>query len=188
MRNSKTYFIVLFSILFFLENKPVLSQDQTELNDRLSRYRFSLGVIDLLIKDSDFKFNHTFFNWSFRSSGFDKSSSSIKVKFAFEPGLNGLILSKKTLNDGTDFSLYFVPYAKFGPEIRLSKNFFLGASAGLIAIVYDRFIPLPFFGINNFYLIPLNESLNIEIESGFHSTFSPEKLPLLFYFSAGISF
>ena len=75
MRNSKTYYIVLFSILFFLENKPVLSQDQTELNDRLSRYRFSLGVIDLLIKDSDFKFNHTFFNGSFRSSGFDKSSS-----------------------------------------------------------------------------------------------------------------
>jgi len=175
-------------LLLIILNQSLIPQSNESINP-LSRYRISFGYVNLLLEDSDFEFHHPFFNWSFRSSGFDKASSSLSIEFAFEPGINGLIVSKKIFSGGTDFSLFFIPYAKFGPEMRLGKNIFLGISLGLILASYETsFFPFPFFGVNGFYLVELNESLNIEIESGFHSTFSPEKLPLLFYITAGISF
>jgi hypothetical protein len=86
------------------------------------------------------------------------------------------------------FDLYLLPYAKFGPEIRLSKNIFLGGSLGLVLVSYETsFFPFPFAGLNSFYLIELNKNLFIELEGGFHTTFSPGRLPYLVYFTAGLS-
>jgi hypothetical protein len=176
-------------ILLFLKSECLFSQSNDEaLNenaDLLSRYRLSAGYVSLLLDESIFDFHYPFFNFSYRSSGFTKTSSQFQIRFAFEPGVNGLILSN--VDYGTDFTLYFVPYAKYGPEMKLGENLFLGGSFGVIIITYVKFSPVPFFGLNNFYLIPLSEKFNLEIEGGFHTTFSPDKLPLLFYITAGIT-
>jgi len=153
----------------------------------LSRFRLSVGYVELLENDYDYNFRHPFFNVSFRSSGFDKASSSFGVKFAFDSGINGLIISNET--SATDFSLYFVPYAKLGPEMRLYNNIFLSPCAGFLFVFFETaFGVLPFAGINSFYLLPLNDHLNIELEGGFHTSFYPEDLPVLFYITAGISY
>jgi hypothetical protein len=141
-----------------------------------------------LSEDDNYEFDHFFFNLSFRSSAFEVDSSSVKVGFSFEPGVNGLIIAEKVDNNKLFFDLYFVPYAKFGPEIRLDKNIFLGGSLGLVLVSYESsFFPFPFVGLNSFYLFGLNENLFIELEGGFHTTFSPGRLPYLVYFTAGLS-
>jgi hypothetical protein len=179
-------------VLLLLISGSIFSQSNdkafNESTNLLSRYRFSGGYVNLLLEDAGFEFRHPFFNLSFRSSGFEKASPSFQIKLSFEPGINGLIVNKKILDDGTDLNIFFVPYAKFGPEMKLGRNVLLGGSLGLILITYEKFFPFPFLGLNSFYLIPMNEKLNIEIESGFHTTFSPENLPLLFYITAGVSF
>ena len=192
MKKLKRYIVkyVIILFVFALNETSVAQTDESFINQNLnlfSRYRLSVGYVSLLIDDSNFEFRHPFFNWSYRSSGFNKASSSFGVEFAFEPGVNGLIVSK-ILDDGSDFGFFFVPYAKLGPEMRFGKNTFVAASAGFILVTYEKFFPLPFLGLNNFYLIPLNEKLNIEVEAGFHTTFSHDNLPLLTYINIGISF
>jgi len=185
------YFSLIFLLIFIISGIGIPQTSSNPVKDNsilLSRYRLSLGYVSLLSEDANFEFRHLFFNLSFRSSGFDKASSSFKIKLAFEPGINGLIIAEKDFYNELYFNLYFVPYAKFGPEVRLSKNIFLGGSFGLILASYESsFFPLPFAGLNSFYLIELNENLFIELESGFHTTFSPGKLPYLIYITAGLS-
>jgi hypothetical protein len=152
---------------------------------KLSRYRLSFGYVNLLSEDDNFIFRHPFFNISFRSSGFDRSSSDIKVKIAFEPGINGLIIAGRDFNNSQSYSLYFVPYLKFGPEIRLYKDLFFAGSVGLAFVSYERnFAPLPFIGFNGFYLYELSNRISVEVESGFHTTMG---LPILLYITIGIS-
>ena len=156
-----------------------------ENSNQLSRFRLSLGHVSFLSRDDTFEFRHFFFNLSFRSSGFSRTTDSFNIGWAFEPGVNGLIVSQRYTSR---VNLYFTPYAKFGPEIKLSRDLFLGASLGLVLATYESgFYPLPFFGVNGFYLVELTEHASIELESGFHSTFSPTELPLLFYFTVGVS-
>lgn len=184
MKNKILIFIsllLLSELLFSQSNSSAVD----ERDNLLSRYRISGGLVSLLFEENNFDFQYPFFNIRFRSSGFSKTKSDLfKIKFAFEPGVNGLILKS---NIEYEIDLFFIPYAKFGPEIRLSENLFLGVSSGVIVITYVKFTPVPFFGLNSFYLIPLSEKFFLEMEGGFHTTFVPEKLPLLFYISAGIA-
>ena len=177
--------------LFFIINSFSISfpQSNSDLDDnaleKLSRFRLSFGYVYLLAEDDNFSFRHPFFNLSFRSSSFDRSSSDFKVKIAFEAGINGLIIANKDFNDANNFSFYFLPYAKFGPDIRLYKNLFLAGSAGLALASYEsNFAPLPFIGLNGFYLYELNDSFSLELESGIHTSLG---LPVFFYVTIGIS-
>lgn len=177
-------------ILLFINSISIsFPQSNTDLDDnnfeKLSRFRLSFGYVSLLAEDDNFSFRHPFFNLSFRSSNFDRSSSDFKVRIAFETGVNGLVIADKDFNDVNNFSFYFLPYAKFGPDVRLDKNLFLAGSAGLALASYERnFAPLPFIGLNGFYLYELNDSFSLELESGMHTTFG---LPIFFYVTIGIS-
>ena len=185
------YFSLLFVLIILSSDIGISQTDNIRVTNnsvRLSRFRLSAGYVSLLSVDEDFEFRHLFFNLSFRSSGFDKSSSPFKIKLAFEPGINGLIISEKDYNEEQQFSIYFIPYAKFGPEMRLTKNLFLGGSLGFgLASFESAFALFPFFGLNGFYLFDLNDNLSIEFETGFHSTFSSNNVPYLIYFTIGLS-
>ncbi len=104
------------------------------------------------------------------------------IKWAFETGLNGVDLHEKDLQ-----GLAIVPYIKAGPEMSLTRNFFLAGSFGL-ASTFNYFAVFMYGGINSYYLIPLNKTLFLEIELGYHTTFFLEKIPYLIYFSTGIAF
>ena len=180
------------TILLLLISTKTFSQTDTVNNtpdvERLSRYRLSLGGVNLLVEDDNYEFRHFFFNVSFRSSGFSKASSSFQIKFAFEPGINGLIIAQKDFNNDLTFNLFFVPYAKFGPEARIIKNLYLGVSLGLSIASYESALGiLPFAGVNSYYLLDIGSKLHLEFETGFHTTFSPGNLPYLVYLTVGIS-
>jgi hypothetical protein len=180
-------FILLLSVPLniFPQTDSVITNDN---NDRLSRYRLSLGTVNLLMADDNYEFRHFFFNVSFRSSGFNKDLSSFKIKFAFEPGVNGLIVAQKNANNEMTYDLFLVPYAKFGPEANIVKNLHLGLSLGLVLGSYkSTFFPLPFAGINCFYLLEIKNNLYLEFETGFHTSFSRGTLPYLVYLTVGIS-
>ena len=183
--------IVYPLFLFFIisSSNVSLSQSNSDLdstNDvKLSRFRLSFGYVNLLAEDDNFTFRHPFFNLSFRSSSFDKSSSDFKIKLSFEPGVNGLLIANKDFNNNLNYSFYFLPYAKFGPEMRLRKNLFLSGSVGLALASYEsNFAPLPFIGLNGFYLYELNQKFSIELEGGIHTSIG---LPIFLYVTIGIS-
>lgn len=183
---SLPFFLILFSSTTFSQIDSLNTAPEPE---RLSRYRLSIGYVSLLSQNNNYEFRHFFFNISFRTCGFDKASSSFKVKWALEPGLNGLIISQKGNYSGTDFDLYFVPYAKFGPEARIVKNLHIGMSLGMVAAFYQSSFGLvPFGGLNGYYLLEIENNIFIEFETGFHTTFSPGgNLPYLLYLTVGIS-
>jgi hypothetical protein len=182
--------IYLLFIFFIISGLTVSSpQSNSDLDSsnfvKLSRFRLSVGYVNLLSEDNNYTFRHPFFNLSFRASGFDRSSSKFKIKIAFELGINGLIIANKDFYNSNNFSFYFLPYAKFGPDIRLDKNIFLAGSVGLALATYENnFAPLPFIGLNGFYLYELNRKFSIELESGIHTSFG---LPLLLYITVGVS-
>ena len=180
------------TILLLLISTKTFSQTDTVNNtpdvERLSRYRLSLGGVNLLIEDDNYEFRHFFFNVSFRSSGFSKESSSFKIKFAFEPGINGLMIAERNSNNILDFDLFIIPYAKLGPEARVVKNLFMGISVGLIfPFLNERFGAYPFAGVNSYYLLDIGNSFHLEFETGFHTTFSGGSLPYFLYLTVGIS-
>lgn len=166
---------------------PQIGKDKSFL---LSRFRISGGFVTVLSEEVTFEINHPFLNISYRSSDFDKFSSSFKLKGAYEVGLNALLIADKTPNTRNAFSLYPLPYVKVGPELRLHKNLFLAVSGGLAFIYFaSSFGVIPFTGLNGFYLIRLGEKTCLEFESGFHAPLtSLNKLPFLTYFTVGLSF
>ncbi len=182
----KIFIIFLFSISY-LSPQTKNTKSNEEIN-RLSRYRLSFGGVTLISEDINYDFQHFFFNLSFRSSGFNRYSSSFKIKLAFELGVNGLIVARENFSKGLDHKVHFVPYTKFGPEARIIKNLHLGVSLGLVFASYTTsYNPLPFAGLNCFYLFEVSNHLYLEFETGFHFTFSPGTFPYLVYLTAGIS-
>ena len=115
-------------------------------------------------------------------------SSSFKIKFALEPGLNGLVIAERKSNNILDFDLFIIPYAKLGPEARVAKNLFMGISVGLIfPFLNERFGAFPFTGVNSYYLLDIGNSFHLEFEAGFHTTFTGGSLPYFLYLTVGIS-
>lgn len=163
---------------------PQIYQEQSSL---LSRVKLGLGAVTNLSDEKVFFIKHPFFNISYRFSAFDKFSSTVKLKGAFELGLNGLILADKEIGV---YAFYPLLYLKGGPELRLSRNAFISSSAGLAFIYFIGEIGIiPFAGLNGFYLIRLSDKTYIEFETGFHiPAVSFQKTNYLTYISAGISF
>ncbi|MCZ7613586.1 MAG: hypothetical protein M5T52_08620 [Ignavibacteriaceae bacterium] len=102
------------SITFAQENTCI----EKDSYQRLSRFRLSLGYVDLLSNYDEFRY--PFINLSYRSSGFDRSSYNVKVDLAFELGINTLIITYK---HSDDYNVYFLPYAKFGPRNQIIQEF-----------------------------------------------------------------
>jgi len=185
----KTSTYLLFVFLIISSSTFSLPQSNSDLDSssftKLSRFRLSVGYVNLFEEDNDISFKHPFFNLSFRSSSFDRSSSMFKVKLAFETGINGILIADKYFGNRLNYNFYFLPYAKFGPDIRLDKILFLAGCAGLALASYEsNFAPLPFIGLNGFYLYELNHKFSIELETGIHTSIG---LPVFFYVTIGIS-
>jgi len=177
-------FVLLFIFIDYSSAQSSLNLEETSM-EKLSRFRLSIGYVKLLQEDDDVSFKHPFFNLSYRSSSFDRSSSEFKIKLAFEPGINGLLIANNDFNNKSNYSFYFLPYAKFGPDARLDKNLFLSASLGLALASYEsNFAPLPFIGLNGFYLYQLDNNFSIEVEGGVHTSIG---LPLFAYVTVGIA-
>jgi hypothetical protein len=177
-------FLILFIGCIFSQS---FSQDYQDQSVLLSRYKIGVGIVKNLSDENDFKIDRPFMNVSYRTSGFDKYSSSTRLKGAFEAGVSGLFLTdeKEEL-----YALYPLPYAKVGPELRLYRNTFLAANAGLAFIYFlGSWSVIPFAGLNGFYLIRLSNKICIELETGFHiPAASLDHIIYLTYFTVGISF
>ena len=177
-------FLIFFIGCTFIQ---AFSQDYQDQSILLSRLKIGVGIVTNLSTENNFKINRPFINISYRTSGFDKFSSSVKLKGALEAGVNGLFLTDE--KEGV-YALYPLPYAKVGPELRLYRNTFLAANAGLAFIYFLGSLGVvPFAGLNGFYLIRLSNKICIEFETGFHIPApSLNHVIYLTYFTIGISF
>ena len=177
------YVIVLAAILVCpVSARETPSQTDNE-NIGLTRSRILFGYSGVYMHDEEPMFRNVFFNFNYRTSGFDQFSKPFRVKWTFEIGLNVATGIEKN----NDYGGIIIPYAKTGPEMSLAKNIFIGGSMGLAAAVWAYFGVLPFAGVNSYYLLPVNNNLYVEFEFGFHTTFFSYKAPYLFYFSSGIA-
>jgi len=146
-----------------------LPQTNVDSSETLSRLKLSVGYFGG--KYSEVGENRPFFNLNFRATQLLKYENPIQFSFAFEAGVNLV-------------SSLFPLYAKTGPELEIIKNFILAGNVGCMGILI---YPVPFYGVNGFYLIQLSKNFNLEIEGGFHSSFWIVTEPT-YYISFGISF
>ena len=171
-------------LLFIVFISQLSAQDDSIINDNsylLSRSRILFGYSTLIQKDEKPELKNIFMNINYRTSGFDSFAKPFRIKWAFETGLSGLDLQDKDLQ-----GIALLPYVKTGPEMSLLRNLFIGGSIGMASLVLNYFAVFLYGGINSYYLIPLNKTLFLEIELGYHTTFFLEKTPYLIYFSTGI--
>ncbi len=193
LRLSNTGEITMASIFrylmpfFFIIPFNILAQDLLDIKEQsssnLSRLKMQMGYVSLIQQKFQPEFRNYFLNLSYRSSGFNESSKPFTINFAFEPGVNFLFADARD-----SYSLWLFPYAKFGPEMKITNNVFFGGSLGLLLLTdFENFAPFPFWGVNSFYQINLSGNLNAEIEAGFHSAFYFDNLSYLTYVSIGIS-
>ncbi len=170
--------LFLLSIPQFLNAQSADSLTQKD-NIKLSRTTLSAGYVSLSHANNNDDFSSVFLNVHRRISEFDQYTKPFKLGFFFEPGVNLLIPI------GREYSLP-MPYFKGGPEMKVNNNLYAGASLGFILILYGKFLPLPFNGLNIFYLTNISNKIFVEFEGGVHTVlpFAPD---LLFYFTAGIS-
>lgn len=178
-------YILLLSLVVGISYNKAFAQDVQDNSVLLSRIKIGIGIVQNLSKEKDFELNLPFLNISYRSSGFDKFSSTFKLKAAYEMGISGLIIS-----DNREFitTLYPLPFAKFGPELRLYRNTFIAANIGLAYLFLGTGDIIPFIGINGFYLFRLGDNTCVELETGFHIPHkSVSKVSNLTYITIGIS-
>lgn len=163
-------YILIFLSFTSLNVFPQIGLDSQSVDKSktLSRLKLSTGYFGG--KYIDLGENTFFLNFNYRASQLLTYEDNPQFGFAFEAGTNY-------------FSGGFPLYAKAGPELEVVKNFILAANVGYNGILLS---PFPFYGINIFYLIDISRNLNIEFESGFHSSFTIETDPL-FYISFGLS-
>ena len=149
MTSILKFILPFILIIAFNIQAQELQDSEEQQHIHLSRYRLQMGYVDLIKQNFDFKFKQYFLNINFRASGFDDSSKIFKVKMSSEIGSNFM------LNKDESWFI-FSPYAKFGPEIKLSNDIFLAGSLGLVAAsAFGKFVPFPFWGVNSFYLTPM---------------------------------
>ncbi len=96
--------------------QTIYPQTDTDKSFLLSRTRISGGFVTVLSDESTYEIDFPFLNISYRSSAFDKFSSSLKLKGSFEIGLNALLIADKTPNTKNNFTLFPLPYLKAGKQ------------------------------------------------------------------------
>jgi hypothetical protein len=169
-------------IILNIANAQTQESITTQDTIKLSRTTLSSGYALLITQDNNTHFNTAFLNVHLRANGFNEFSKIYAVSWSFEPGVNVLVpINKNTLP---------IPmiYVKSGPEFKVSNRVYFAISAGLNVLIWDRAgFPLPFCGINIFYLTNFLKRQFLEFETGFHTTI-PFTPALLFYITLGISF
>lgn len=188
MQRTCTYRYIFY--LFIFLNKILLAQldslTYVSSENTFARHRIFIGYVDLFPRYQDDENRALFFNYSYRTSPFNRSTEKVQMKFSFERGMN--IVFQTQWEKKWESTVLIIPYIKFGPEIYFGKNIFLSGNVGLAATLIYGIVALPFAGLNAFYLMDLSENTSLEFESGFHTFYGPEKAPFLFYFNVGISF
>jgi hypothetical protein len=163
--------LFLIIILFYSTNiTPQVISDSLNVKEyrTLSRLKLSGGYF--VGKYSEVGKDSPFLNLQFRATQLNKYSKDFDAGLSFEAGIN--------LIKGL-----FPVYAKAGPEAKIIGNLIIGANVGFIGIfIY----PIPFYGFNSFYLFNIYNNIYLELESGFHSSFSEKNTPI-FYLSLGLS-
>lgn len=175
-----TSFFVIVSFIYVSAQSSKNSTNQDTI--KLSRTTLAGGYALLVTKDDNSHFNTAFMNVHLRVNGFNEFTKIYAVSWSLEPGVNVLV----PINDNTPP----IPmiYIKTGPEFKVSNKVYFAMSAGINVLIWGRSgFPLPFCGLNVFYLTNIFKKEFLEFETGFHTTipFSPA---LLFYITFGISF
>jgi hypothetical protein len=163
----------IFLIPFFFCTSNIFSQRDpdsgiTGQSKTLSRLKLSGGYF--IGKYSEAGEDSPFLNFNYHAAELNKSHDQFDFGFAAEAGVY--------ITNG-----FFPFYLKAGPEIVIIKNLIAGINIGYLGIfVY----PVLYYGFNSFYLLELSNSIYLEFESGFHSSFTEKNTPV-FYFNAGFS-
>ena len=149
---------------------------------KLRRTTLATGYVSLSPWEHEINYNSAFFNIHLRGTRFNEYTEAFKVAWSFEPGINILIPLK-----GKAYS-YPMPYFKTGPEMKISDKVYAATTIGINTIIYEGgFFPIPFTGLNIFYLSDISTKRVWELETGFHTTI-PFSAAFLFYITIGISF
>ncbi len=161
----------------------MMRPDSRMIKIKLSRATVSVGYVIHSPSKTNDNFQAVFLNIHGRISEFNQFTKPLKIGLFFEPGVNMLL---PVPVKGEVFSLP-MPYFKGGPEIKINNELYASLSVGFNLFLYGRqFFPLPFNGINIFYLTNISEKNFIELESGVH-TLLPFTSDLLFYINVGFS-
>jgi hypothetical protein len=167
----KRLFSLLIFIIFYSINitpQVILDAENAEESKTLSRLKLSGGYF--MGEYSEIGRNSPFINLNYRATELKKYVKGFEAGLSFEAGVNVI-------------KGVFPVYAKAGPEAKITGNLILGLNAGFTGIfIY----PIPFYGLNSFYLFNISDNIYLELESGFHSSFSEKKAPV-FYLSVGLS-
>lgn len=178
--STKLVFFCFFIIYPIFSQENLASLKENENN--LTRNRTQLGYSTIVRQNDKLELKNVFINLNHRTSGFNSFTKPFTVEWAFEPGINFLYIDDIDIN-----GLGIVPYVKAGPEMILSRNLFLGGNIGLGASLTNYFFIWPFVGVNIYYLIPLDKTLFLEFETGFHTTYTKDYTPYVIYLAVGIS-
>lgn len=181
--NRKFIFLSLLNFFIFSNIHPQTTEPSKQSGkDLLSRFRIINGVTALSLAKNRYSSLY-YVNVNFRTSSFSDSTNFFSFGFSAEPGIN-VVFSSEDIRD-----IFFLPYAKAGPEISLLKNMFLSANIGFVGFLTEGILGMvtPIYGVNYFHLINISEKSYIELETGFHSPFQAPK-SMFFYFAAGFSF
>jgi hypothetical protein len=163
-------------------NAKLMEDITTQDTIKLSRTTLAAGYALLVTEDDNSHFNTAFLNVHLRANGFNEFTKLYAVSWSLEPGLNILV----PINNNTPP----IPmiYVKTGPEFKVSNNVYFAMSAGINVLVWARAgFPLPFCGLNIFYLTDFFKKEFFEFETGFHTTI-PFTSALLFYITLGMAF
>ncbi len=171
---TKLLYIVLLSIniLPFCIAQSVSNETDNQ-SEHLSRFRFISGYS--ISREG----SSPFLNSNFHYSGFKRNSQNFQVKFTFEPGFNFSFADTRS---------YFLPYIRLAPEFGFNNNIFLNINVGATLLNYgEGQSVVPFYGFSGNYLFHLNNSFDIEIESGLNSSLLTSKPITFFYLGIGVA-
>ncbi len=151
--------IFVYSIFFLLIQSPIIAQstvisqsdsvnqsENFEISHRETRARLVFGFNGYPEDEEKYYF------LNLHSRIFKKATSELQLDYAIEWGIN---------------FPYILPYFKVGPELRVLKNIYLDAHAGIgIFIVPAPSNPFGFWGAEIGYSLKISRKIAIDLETG----------------------
>jgi hypothetical protein len=165
--------LILFNSLF----------PQNYSEPSLARTRILAGYSSLIQEHNKPELNSFFLNFNYRTSDFNPVDRSVELGGVLELGVNFASAVREHYE-----GIVFIPYVKGGPELRLTRNLYTGASVGFASLFGGYFAIAFYGGVNSQYLIPLNKSQYLEIEGGFNSVLFIPVTAYMVYLSTGFAF
>lgn len=169
---------VIISLILF---NSLFSQDYTEPS--LARTRILIGYTGLIQEHYKPDINSFFLSFNYRTSDFNPVDKSVELGGVLEMGVNFAGPVREQYE-----GIVFISYVKGGPELRLARNLYTGASVGFASLFGGYFAVAFYGGVNTQYLIPLTKSKYFEFEGGFNSVLFIPVTAYMIYISAGFAF